>query len=214
MTAIAGLWRWNERPPAEECGRMLSALTLYGPDGRSHRQAGPIALGRTMMRLLPEDVFDRQPLLGKAGRLMLVADLRLDNRDDLTAALGIAPEQARQAADSEILLRALDRWNIDAVDRLAGDFAFALWDAAEQRLLLVRDPIGQRPLFYHRNPHFLAFASMAKGLHALPEVPYEADEERVVEELALMPDVGSRTFFKGIERVEPGHVVTVTRDRL
>jgi len=214
MTAIAGLWRWNGRPPAEECGRMLSALTLYGPDGRAHRQAGPIALGRAMMRLLPEDVFDRQPLFGNAGRLMLVADLRLDNRDDLTAALGIAPELAREAADSEILLRALERWNIDAVDRLAGDFAFALWDAAEQRLLLVRDPIGQRPLFYHRNPHFFAFASMAKGLHALPEVPYEADEERVVEELALMPDVGSRTFFKGIERVEPGHVVTVTRDRV
>jgi len=214
MTAIAGLWRWDQRPPAEDCDRMLSALALYGPDGRSHLQDGPIALGRTMMRLLPEDVFDRQPLVGCDGRLVLVADLRLDNRDELTAALGIAPELAREAADSEILLRALERWNIDAVDRLAGDFAFAFWEAAEQRLLLVRDPIGQRPLFYHRNPHLLAFASMAKGLHALSEIPYEADEERVIEELALMPDIGSRTFFKGIERVEPGHVVSVTRDRV
>lgn len=214
MTAIAGLWRWNERPPAEDCDRMLSALTLYGTDGRSHRQAGPIALGRTMMRLLPEDVFDRQPLLGNGGRLMLVADLRLDNRDDLIVALGIAPELARVAADSEILLRALERWNIGAVERLAGDFAFALWEVTEQRLLLVRDPIGQRPLFYHRNPHFLAFASMVKGLHVLPEILYEADEQRVIEELALMPDLGSRTFFKGIQRVEPGHVVTVTHARV
>jgi asparagine synthase (glutamine-hydrolysing) len=74
--------------------------------------------------------------------------------------------------------------------------------------------LGLRPLHYHRGQKFLAFASMPKGLHALPDVPYAADEERVAEFLALMPETGAQSFFLGIERVEPGHLVTVTADGL
>jgi asparagine synthase (glutamine-hydrolysing) len=85
-----------------------------------------------------------------------------------------------------------------------------LWDSARRRLLLARDPLGHRPLHYHRSSKFFAFASMPKGLHALPDIPYAPDEERVVEFLAMMPETGTQSFFVGIERVEPAHVVMVT----
>lgn len=187
---------------------MLAAQRAYGPHGQADWSDGAIALGRCLHRTLPEDSFDRQPLHGAGGRLTLVADVRLDNRDELADALRIA--NAARASDAAILLASLERWGEGALDRVAGDFAFALWDAERRTLTLARDFLGQRPLHYHRGKAFFAFASMPKGLHALPDIAYAPDEQAVAEFVTLLPAVGSRSFFEGIERVEPGHVATVT----
>ena len=212
MSAIAGLWQFDGKPGVgAECERMLSAQRIYGPDDGRQWADGPIAMGRRLYRTLPEDISDRQPLTARDGRLVLVADVRLDNRDDLIAALGL-PAEVRRACDAEILLACLDRWEEAALDRMVGDFAFALWDADRRRLLLARDFLGQRPLHYHCGKDFFAFASMAKGLHALAEIPYAADEQTVAELVTLLPQSGPRSFFAHVCRVEPGHVVTVTRE--
>jgi asparagine synthase (glutamine-hydrolysing) len=211
MTALAGLWRFDGRPDAADgCARMLTAQELYGPHAGAQWSDGDVACGRRLMRLLPEDAFDRQPLTGGSGRYLLVADLRLDNRNELTEALQIPASEARSLSDAAILLAAIERWDEACLEHIIGDYAFALWDRARRRLLLARDPLGQRPLHYHRGNKFFAFASMPKGLHALAEVPYAPDEDRIAEFLVLMPETGSQSFFLGIERVEPGHVVTVT----
>src|SRR5262249_18424160 len=124
--------------------------------------------------------------------------------------LRIPAPQARTLCDAAILLAAIERWDESCLERLVGDYAFLVWDGARRRLLLARDPLGQRPLHYHRGNKFFAAASMPKGLHALPEVPYAPDEGRIAEFLMLMPDTGTQSFFLGIEQVQPGHVVTVT----
>jgi asparagine synthase (glutamine-hydrolysing) len=215
MTAVAGLWRFDGRPDAaESCARMLAAQKFYGPDHVAQWSDKDIALGRQLMRVLPEDAFDCKPLIGGKGRYVLVADVRLDNRAELTEALRIPAPQARTLCDSAILLAAIERWNESCFERLVGDYAFAAWDGMRRQLLLARDPLGQRPLHYHRGNKFFAFASMPKGLHALPDVPYAPDEERVAECLMLIPETGTRSYFLGIERVEPGHFVTVTPDDL
>jgi asparagine synthase (glutamine-hydrolysing) len=113
-------------------------------------------------------------------------------------------------SDSALLMAALDRWDEDALDRLVGDFAFVLWNGARQRLLLARDYLGQRPLHFHRAKDGFAFASMPKGLHALPQVPRAPDKDAVAAFVALMPESGTQTFFEGIEKVQAGHFVTVT----
>jgi asparagine synthase (glutamine-hydrolysing) len=211
MTALAGLWRFDGRPDAAEgCARMLVVQELYGPHHGSQWSDGPVAVGRRLMRLLPEDVFDCQPLVGGEGRYVLVADVRLDNRDELTEALRIPAPQARTLCDAAILLAAVERWDESCFERMVGDYAFAAWDRVRQRLLLARDPLGRRPLHYHRGNKFVAFASMPKGLHALRDIPYAPNEERVAEFLVMMPETGPQSFFLGIERVEPGHVVTLT----
>ncbi|MEI9804205.1 MAG: asparagine synthase-related protein [Pseudolabrys sp.] len=211
MSVIAGLWRLDDRPDAADgCARMLAAQEMYGRDGGAQWADGPVALGRRLTRLLPEDTFDRQPLLGAGGKFVLVADVRLDNRDDLAPALGIPSERARGLCDAAILLAAFEKWDDDCCDRLIGDYAFALWDANNKRLLLARSPMGHRPLHFHRGKDFFAFASMPKGLHTLPEVPYAPDEDKVAELLALLPDAdNTHSFFAGIERVLPGHLVTI-----
>jgi asparagine synthase (glutamine-hydrolysing) len=215
VSAIAGLWRFDGKSePAADCALMLAALQIYGPhDGRQWSD-GPLAMGRRLFRTLPEDVFDRQPLQSRDGRLTLVADVRLDNRDEIAVALGLPLSQAWQFCDAAVLLESLERWGEGALDRLVGEFAFALWDASAKKLMLARDFLGQRPLYYHRGSGFFAFASMAKGLHALAEVPYGPDEQAVAEAVTLIPMHGSRSFFKGIERVEPAYVIAVSPEGL
>ncbi|HEY0303241.1 MAG TPA: asparagine synthetase B, partial [Rhizomicrobium sp.] len=211
MSALAGIWNFDGRSDADSvCARMLAAQAIYGPHADDRWDMGPIAMGRRLYRTLPEDIHDSQPLSGGDGRLVMVADVRLDNRDDLIGTLGIATGAARLLADSAVLLKAWERWQESCFDRLVGDYAFALWDKGTRSLVLARDPLGARPLHYHRGKTFLAFASMPKGLHTLPEIPREPDEDRITEHLALLPESGPQSFFKNVERVEAGSYVIAT----
>jgi asparagine synthase (glutamine-hydrolysing) len=209
MTALAGFWTFGAEDPAAALQRMLRSQALFGPHGAADWRGGDIAMGRALHRSLPEDIHDRGPQT--RGSLTLVADVRLDNRDELIAELGIS--EAKSLADAAILLRALERWGEDAVPRLLGDFAFALWDAERRVLILARDFQGQRPLHYHRGRDFFAFASMAKGLHTLPDVPYAPDLDATTDFIALLPEAGARTFFHSISKVEAGHILTVSAER-
>src|SRR5688572_19589027 len=105
MTALAGLWNYGGAPePAESCKRMLAAQAIYGPHDERRWSDGTLAMGRRLFRTLPEDIHDRQPLHGAGGRLTLVADVRLDNREDLAAALGLPADRLRGLCDAAVLL--------------------------------------------------------------------------------------------------------------
>jgi asparagine synthase (glutamine-hydrolysing) len=211
VTALAGYWTWNEdENPVAWCERMLRAQSLYGQE-TAQWNGGPIALGRRIHRHLPEDAFDRRPIVSACGEYALVADVRIDNREQIAAGLGIAGADARRLCDSELLMRAYLKWGEELLQRLVGDFAFALWNSAREELLLARDFLGRKPLYHHIGDGFLAFASMPKGLHALPQIPYALCEERAVDFLGFMAGIGPASYFDGIERVEPGHIVTVSR---
>lgn len=214
MTAIAGLWRFDGRPDAAEgCERMLRALRIYGPEASASWGDGEVALGRCLKRVLPEDDYDRQPLVGESG-VVFVADARVDNRDELGRALGLEAPRLATLSDADVMLRAYERWGTDAFDRIYGVFACAAWEPQRRRLVLAKDAMGMRPLYYHRGAGFIAFATMPKGLHALPETPYAPDEDKVAELLMLTPDWGSQTFFRGVEKVEGGTFVVVEGERL
>ncbi|MDR6850817.1 asparagine synthase (glutamine-hydrolyzing) [Sphingomonas sp. BE123] len=213
MTGICGVWRFDgQSGAAPACDRIGRALAIYGPDRAGSWADGPIALGCRLARLLPEDRYDRQPLISDDGRIVLVADVRLDNRSELAEALDLASGDLAQMADADLLLRTWLAWGPAAIDRLIGEFAFAVWDGDAQRLTLVRDFIGCRPLFYHQGDGWIGFASMVKGLHALPEVPIAADKTTLQRYLALLPMQGAGSFYESIRRVEPGHFVEIAAD--
>lgn len=213
MTAIFGVWNGNGAPGAgQACAAMQRALSIYGSDRSAIAEDGPVALGVTLARLTPEDTFDRQPLAGGGGRWHLVADLRLDNRPELAGQLGIAAADLATMADAQVLLHAWERWEEATVDHIVGDFAFAVFDARERRLILARDFMGQRPVFYARSGARTAFATMAKGIHALGDIAPAPDLERMRDYLALTNMVGPNSFFAGISRVEMGEMVTLHAD--
>ena len=209
MTALAGFLALDGRDPLEPCRRMVEAQAPYGRDPADWSD-GTAALGRQLFATLPEDRFDRGPAIGAGSGLALVADIRVDNRAELEAALGLPRPAAAETSDAALLLRAFERWDAEEVlQRVVGDFAFALWDGRRRRLLLGRDHGGQRPMHFHRGRGFFAFSSMAKGLHALPQVPYGLDREAARDWIAGLPAEGTQSFFEGVERVGPGSLVTV-----
>ena len=188
---------------------MLRGQSLYGSQ-QAQADDGVIALGRNLYPNLPEDAYDRAPQ--QRSKFRLVADARLDNRPELISALGLGTTDHARLCDAGLIFEALLKWGPDGVNRFVGEFAFAFWNGANQELLLGRDFLGLRPLNFHRGKDFLAFASMPSGLHALEEIPYDLDREFMTERLALLPRVGRQTYFREVERVEPGHIVKVTRE--
>lgn len=213
MTGICGIWYRDGRPEAARaCGKMQAALAIYGPDRADTWDGGEVALGCRLKRLLPEDRFDRQPVTSADGRFALVADVRLDNRQELAELLGIRGERLAEMADSTVLMAAWEAWGEESIGRLFGDFAFAVWDERERRMALARDYPGMRPLFYHQGRGWMGFASMAKGLHALPDVPRAADPDTLRTQLLFAPMKGPGSFFAGINRVEPGGVTVMEAD--
>ncbi|HEX8625903.1 MAG TPA: asparagine synthase-related protein [Allosphingosinicella sp.] len=211
MTALACFWRFgSDDDPARCCGNMLAAQKIYGPEPPQQWLDGEIALGRRLFKLLPEDRFDRKPVVSADGFNCLVADVRLDNRLELRLALGKSEAETRNRSDSVLLMWALEAWGEEALPRLVGDFAFIYWKGKERQLMLARDYLGHRPLHYHLARGFFACASMPKGLHAIEAIPLAPDLSAAAEFLALLPERPGASFFEGIASVRPGHLVFVT----
>jgi asparagine synthase (glutamine-hydrolysing) len=139
----------------------------------------------------------------------LAGDLRIDNRSDLVAALGIDPRQSFVQSDAAIALAAWEKWGNDAWARLRGPFAIAIWDPHSRDLTLVRDPVGLRALCYYRSDDFLAFATMPKGLFALPDVPRQLNREKLADFLVRNHSDCETTFYRGVFRLHPAFVATV-----
>ncbi len=102
---------------------------------------------------------------------------------------------------------AIERWGEDAPAHLFGAFTFACWNERDRRLLLCRDPMGERCLYFHSGANFIAFATTIGALHALPNVPRALDETVVGDRLANNPFEARRTVYRGIERVHAGEIV-------
>ncbi|HWD28526.1 MAG TPA: asparagine synthase-related protein [Rhizomicrobium sp.] len=162
------------------------------------------ALVHKIFVITPEDRFERLPRAGHGGQSRFVFAGRLDNREELGAALRIDPPDLRTMADGTLCLAALERWSREAPPRLEGSFAFALWNETEHTLMLCRDKMGGRPLFYHRNEGFIAFATTFNGLFCLPQVPRAIDEVVLGDILALNTFEQRRTIYRDVLRVPSG----------
>jgi asparagine synthase (glutamine-hydrolysing) len=211
MSGIAGVLRFDGGSVARrDLERMANALHAHGPDRSDIAiPAENIGLAHVLMRMTPEDQFDRQPWRGSSGAV-LVADVRLDNRDDVLDWIGVAPHDALAWPDSRVLLAAWEKRGDALWAALRGPFAAAIWDPRNQTLTLARDHLGLNVVMYHANTQFFAFATMPKGLFALPDVPRSLDEQKFADFLVLNHADHATTIYRGIHRVPPAHVTTVT----
>jgi asparagine synthase (glutamine-hydrolysing) len=206
MSGIGGLIRLDGRPvePAELDG-LRQRLAWRGPDAAGIWHAGPAGLVHALFRTTPESLSEQQPLASEDGRLVITADARLDNRAELCAALGRRDEGQPDAA---LILAAYARWGEACAERLLGDFAFAIWEAAERRLFCARDALGVRPFFYHHGPGLFVFGSTLEAVARQPGVPRAVNEARTATYLAGGVDY-VQTFYRDILRLPAAHSVTV-----
>ena len=212
MSGICGIVRFDHQPVVErDIERQMARLAHLGPDRARHCCEVPVGLGALLMRVTREDAFDAQPL--HEASLTFVSDARIDNREEIAAALSIETSALRDMPDSALLFAAFKTWGADCVEHLLGDFALAVWDAEKKTLTLARDHMGQRHIFCHRGEGFFAFASEIKGLWALPQVPRVLLEEKTVRRfLRDEPDDPGATNYEGIRAIPGGTVLTVGAD--
>jgi len=212
MSAIAGLYRTDGQPVnRQEVDRMASALAHRGPDGTRAWSGGPAALSHGALWTTSESRREQQPFSSEAGNV-IVADARLDNRRDLIASFELTGRVANEIGDTELILRAYERWGDECAPKLLGDFAVAIWDGRSQRLFCARDHVGVKPFYYHHAPTAFLFASEIKALLTSPMVPYSLNPLRVADYLVGLFDDRAITFYRDIYRLPAGHTVTVSHD--
>ena len=214
MSGIFGMLRFDGGEASlRDVERAGNALAHRGPDGRRAVTEGAIGLGHCLMRVNREDVYEAQPLRDREAHLTLVADLRLDNREELASVLGIDAQHLPSVPDSALVMRAYRKWGADCAAQLLGDFAFAVWDGRAHTLVLARDHMGQRQIHFHHGTAFFAFATDLKALWTFRDVPRVLAEAQIGRML-----LGSRTSppgqtaFEGIHGLPGATVMTVGAD--
>jgi asparagine synthase (glutamine-hydrolysing) len=206
MSGICGIVNFNGAPvDPGVLDRMVQAAAHRGPDGVGRWLNGKVGLANLRMNITPESVRERQPQASLDDAFVLTASARIDNRDDLIAALGDFLRTA-EPTDADLILAAYGKWGEDCALHLIGDYAFAIWDARREGLFAARDPMGFRPLYYRHEPRRLLFASEVKQILAVPGVPKRLFEPALAMHLAMaMAHFPAEwTFYEGVLQCPAG----------
>ena len=208
MSGIGGVYRVEGHAVAAcELEAMSGALAHRGRDAAGQWSDGPVGLVHRLLATTRASAAVEHPVVDDSGAIRLVWDGRLDNRDELGATAG--------ESDEAVVLRAYARWGDELPRRLLGDFAFAIWDARRARLLCGRDRLGLKPFHYVWRDGVFRFASeLSPLLPALHRI--DADDEMVLAFLLreFRPGDEERSFVAGVQRLPPGHALSVDRDGL
>lgn len=189
--------------------QMLRRIAHRGPNGQETWSEQGLAIGHQRLFTTPESVYEQFPLAH--GSCVITADARIDNRSELIARLGYS-EQPRVISDSELILAAYRKWGNACPQQLVGDYAFAIWDNAEGRLFLARDPLGVKPLYYVASGQRFAFASEIAPLLCLPERSVRINPLAVAD--YLLPSLNvltdpEATFYESVFSLAAGHSLVV-----
>ena len=219
MCGIVGLWDLRAETPQAGLARITKAmsqgLSHRGPDGDgvwTDPSAG-IALGHRRLAIIDLSETGRQPMASASGRYHLTYNGEIYNFRELRAELEALGALFRGTSDSEVLLSAVDHWGVAAtVERLVGMFAFALWDSRDRRLVLVRDRLGIKPLYFGRVGPLIVFASELRAFAAHPAWDPAIDRQ-ALSGLVHMGYVPSPlSIFQGISQLRPGHLAVIAAD--
>lgn len=214
MCGIVGVLEFGDRPvPGTVLGQMTAALSHRGPDGQGIQvlDEGRVRVGLGQARLKVIDLSDAaaQPMTNEDRSVWLVFNGEIYNFRELRASLIARGIQFRTSSDTEVILRLYEAQGRRCVDALDGMFAFALWDARDRTLLLARDRVGKKPLFYYSTPRLFAFASEIKALFRHPEIVPEVDAEMLPAFFLYGYVPTPATLYRGIRKLPPGHVLHV-----
>jgi asparagine synthase (glutamine-hydrolysing) len=210
MCGICGIVNFDRSEPVDPAlvERMTTVLVHRGPDddgyfveanaGFGHRRLSIIDLGG-----------GKQPIFNEDESILIVFNGEIYNYADLTAELTQLGHQFKSRSDTEAIVHAYEQYGDACVDHLRGMFAFAIWDRRRRRLLVARDRLGIKPLYFYQCDRFLAFASEIKSLLQIPAVSRAVNPDALEPYLTLRYVPGPQTMFKGISKLQPGHLLVM-----
>ena len=215
MCGIAGIVALDPQRPvsAAPMTDMLACIRHRGPDDNGIHALPGVVLGHHRLSII-DVASGHQPLFGRRDSTVVVINGEVYNYRELARELAASGSRFRTASDSEVAAHAYDAWGIDAIDRLDGMFAMAIWDGAAQRFLLARDRMGEKPLFYTVADGLLIFASELSAVLAHPAVPVRLDPCALREYLALEYVPAPHSLIAGVHKLEPGSLLTLERGRI
>jgi asparagine synthase (glutamine-hydrolysing) len=190
---------------AEDILMMVQSLAHRGPDDQGIECLGPAALGHRRLSIIDLSSAGRQPLCNEDGSVWLVCNGEIYNHRELRVDLEKRGHVFSSQSDSEVIVHLYEEYGPSFVSRLRGMFAFAVWDCKAQRLLLARDRLGQKPLFYREQKDSFAFASEALALHKGSTDKLTLNREALIEYLTLGYIPSPNCAFAGSKKLPPAH---------
>ncbi|MEP6764839.1 MAG: asparagine synthase (glutamine-hydrolyzing) [Gemmatimonadaceae bacterium] len=216
MCGIAGFWRPggdHADKAMKSLKRMTDAIAHRGPDADGHwfDPRHGIALGHRRLSIVDLSPTGAQPMRSATGRFNIVFNGEIYNFRRLREELSAGGATFRGTSDTEVMLAGFEHWGFEkTLARMAGMFAFAVWDAAKQELLIARDRMGEKPLYLAQFDGLLAFASEIKALRTLPAFPTDIDPSAFADVLRSGYIGGSHSVFRAVTRLAPGEFAVVT----
>jgi asparagine synthase (glutamine-hydrolysing) len=217
MCGICGVWEYGASEGTVEpslIARMRDEMTHRGPDDSGEllfdeRRGG---FGFRRLSIIDLSAAGHQPMHGCDERTWLVFNGEIYNHAQLRTGLEARGHKYASRTDSETILHLYEERGLDFIHDIEGDYAIAIWDAGTQQLLLVRDRVGVKPLyFYHQNGRFI-FASEIKAILQHPAVSTDIDEQALYHYLTFLTTPAPTTLFRNIQKLPAGHVLTLNRD--
>jgi asparagine synthase (glutamine-hydrolysing) len=209
MCGICGVYRFGDSVVTEaQIRRMCSALVHRGPDEEGMHVHGNLGLGIRRLKVIDLET-GSQPVSNENGSVTVVFNGEIFNYRELRDELEARGHRFTTRSDTEVIVHAYEDEGPDFVHRLNGMFAIALWDASRETLLLYRDRLGVKPLFYAIDGNRLAFGSEIKAILALDDIPRRVNLQGLCDYLAFQYVAPPDTIFEGIRKLPPGHTLRI-----
>jgi asparagine synthase (glutamine-hydrolysing) len=214
MCGIAGILAFSDQFALDEAtvARMTDSLRHRGPDdaGTLVRRDERVALGHRRLSIIDLSSAGHQPMSNEDGTVWITYNGEVYNHAELRAGLEARGHRYRSLTDTETIVHLYEEHGAGCVERLHGMFALAIWDARRRTLLLARDRLGVKPLYYARLPHGFVFGSEVKAILEHPSVSRDLDEEAFADYLTFGFTPPPATMFRGVGKLAPGEWMTVT----
>jgi asparagine synthase (glutamine-hydrolysing) len=185
---------------------MTTVLTHRGPDADGFLVDGALGFGHRRLSIIDLATGD-QPIANEDRTVHVIFNGEIYNFAEVRAALLRSGHRFRTYSDTEVIVHAYEEWGEGSVERFRGMFAYALWDAARRRLVLVRDRLGVKPLYYARTPQGITFGSELKAVLADPGVPREWSADAIHAYLTLQYVPTPATVYRHVSKLPPGHML-------
>lgn len=213
MCGICGVVSSSRSPDPKLVIRMMGRLAHRGPDGSGYFRDRYAVLGHTRLSII-DTAGGAQPLSNEDGSLWIAFNGEIFNYVELAHELRSRGHILRTASDTEVIVHSWEEWGEGCFRRFNGQWALALWDRNERRLVLSRDRMGIRPLYYTIDGDRILFASEVKAIYADPSVYRAFDLVGLRQTFTFWSTVAPRTVYERIEQLEPGHVAIYEHGRL